>query len=151
MRERNLVIGSYDSRFVADLVSSDREADPSGTLVGYSFVAGINQYLRQDLNFSLPSPYNIFAEIGSWPPGDSMNFAVSVIPDLAAALAENPRLKLMVASGYFDLVCPLGGVEYELSQLPGRRKFAARVSHKRYFGGHMMYINPAVPAQLKTD
>jgi carboxypeptidase C (cathepsin A) len=144
-----LGIGRYDSRFTAPFVPGTNFDDPSGTATGYPFTADINEYLRTELNFpQAQSPYNVFGQITSWPDEGGQT---DVMTDISLALATNPNMKIMIASGYFDLACPMGTVAYELAQMPDGAKLGSRIVQKRYFGGHMMYINPAALQQLKTD
>lgn len=150
-------VGRYDSRFVGNQLSFEGTKwsdDPSGTLVGYPFVAAINDYLRNQLNFKFLSPYAVFADITSWPSeseGELFGTDTIVTPSLAQSLAANPQLSIFIASGYFDLACAMGGVEYEISRLPGRQQYSSRIQHLKYFGGHMMYINPVALKKLKSD
>ena len=37
--------------------------------------------------------------------------------DLAHAMAMNPKMKVLVQQGYFDLACPYGTVEYFVDHL----------------------------------
>ncbi len=150
MRDRRQIVGRFDSRYVgADPGVRTFDNDPSNANA-FAFAAAINQYLRVDLMFPSTTPYTVVAELREWP-YDSDGEAFGVLSDMARALADNPKLKFMIASGYYDLACPMGTVEYELSQLPGGAELRGRVSQTRYEGGHMMYINPAAAAQLKAN
>ena len=40
------------------------------------------------------------------------------MPDLATAMKYNPRLKVMLNGGYFDLATPYFAARYEMSHLP---------------------------------
>jgi carboxypeptidase C (cathepsin A) len=149
LASQNQVIGRYDSRFTAVNIPGPHVSylDPSDSATSRVFGAGINQYLRVDLNWQSASPYNVFGAITEWPEGSR----TEVVTDLGQALSENPNMKLFVANGYFDFACSMGADDYELSQIPGGRSFADRITHNRYFGGHMMYINPDALHQLKAD
>jgi carboxypeptidase C (cathepsin A) len=146
------IIGRYDSRFSGEAISSGYYGffDPSDAATKLPFTAGINDYLRGDLAYPLEFPYNTMGDIGKWP-GWNDGADPRVMTNMSAALAQNKRFKVFIASGYFDLACPMGTVEYELSQMPGSPQLRARVKQYKYFGGHMMYINPTELEQLKLD
>jgi carboxypeptidase C (cathepsin A) len=142
-------LGRYDSRFTKKSLTRNNWEDPSADLVGFRYVAAINQYLRVDLNFHQVSPYAEFGKITEW--NDSQEDGTDSMVQLAQAMSSNPKLNVMIASGYFDLACPMATVEYEISQMPLSALLRSRISHKRYVGGHMMYTNPQALAQLKSD
>jgi carboxypeptidase C (cathepsin A) len=153
LADADLTIGRYDSRFTAVALPSSTSStyvDPSSSLTDFPFAAAINEYLRSDLNWQDASPYNIFGTVTGWP-SDPSDKNTDMTMDLGQALSQNPDFRLMVASGYFDFACPMGTVDYELSQIPGGREFLPRITHTRYFGGHMMYINPSALSQLRAD
>lgn len=74
-----------------------------------------------------------------------------VMPSLAGALAADANFKVMIASGYYDLACPMETVSYELRQMNRADLFSGRVTHTLYPSGHMIYLNPVALAQLKAD
>jgi len=153
LSSENQVAGRYDSRFTAiatNTATGISYSDPSGNLTAYPFATAINQYLRVDLGWQSPAPYNIFATLPSWP-SDTENQNTDMLLDLGQALAQNPDMRLMIANGYYDFACPIGTADYEVTQIPGARSFSSRISLKRYAGGHMMYINPTALVQLKAD
>ena len=68
---------------------------------------------------------------------------------LAVAMKANPRLQVMVACGYYDLVCSFAGNEHLASQLePGVK---GRVVAKSYAGGHAIYTDTAAQLAMKRD
>ncbi len=152
LKDQKMSVGRFDGRFKGlNLSQNPNEwVDPSSNALGFPFTASINDYLRVTLKFPSTSPYTTSADINEWP-SDSDGTEYGVLPDLSQALADNPSLKVLIASGYFDLACPMATVDFELSQLPGGLAIRSRVSHTKYFGGHMMYINPDALKQLKTD
>lgn len=151
LSSEKLFVGRYDSRFVSPRLPDGEDSDPSSTLVGYPYTEAINGYLRDELGFHLESPYVNFGNVWPWPSDSSHGSWPNVMDDLTQALAQNPNFHVMIASGYFDLACPMGTVSYEISQMSGDPNLAARIEHKRFFGGHMMYINPSALKQLKDD
>jgi hypothetical protein len=60
------------------------------------------------------------------------------VPDLAAALAQNPRLRVLAVSGFHDLATPFHLTETDLARVD-----ATRVTLRNYAGGHMSYLDDA--------
>ena len=73
---------------------------------------------------------------------------VNTARDLAHAMEINPSLRVLVASGYYDLVTPFFDAEFTLNRHgiePGR------VDYRYYEGGHMMYLNEPERVQILED
>ena len=68
---------------------------------------------------------------------------------LAVAMKANPRLEVIVACGYYDLVCSFAGNEYVASQLEPDLK--SRVVARSYAGGHAIYTDTAAQLAMKRD
>jgi len=69
------------------------------------------------------------------------------IPDLAAAMTQNPQLKLLSLNGYHDLVTPFFVTEQDLARLP----LADNVETRFYTGGHMTYLDDGSQVLEKAD
>jgi len=65
------------------------------------------------------------------------------MPDLAAVMKINPRLKVMMHAGYYDLATPFFAAEYELDHLPLPAALRQNIEVHHYAAGHMMYDDPA--------
>jgi carboxypeptidase C (cathepsin A) len=59
-------------------------------------------------------------------------------------------MKVMIASGYFDLATPFGAADYTVNQMPlgALRK---NITQKYYEGGHMLYLNHPSLVKLHDD
>ena len=68
---------------------------------------------------------------------------------LRAALAIDPRLRVQVVHGLYDLVTPYYGSKLILDQLPPA--LAARATLLALPGGHMFYTNDASRARLQAE
>jgi carboxypeptidase C (cathepsin A) len=79
-----------------------------------------------------------------------MGFA-STSPDLALALRRNPNLKVLAASGRYDLGTPYSASDWSLAQLDAPADVLKRVQHHYYDAGHMMYTRSADLKKLKND
>ena len=75
----------------------------------------------------------------------------STSPDLALALRRNTHLKVLAASGRYDLGTPYSASDWSLAQLDVPAEVAARVQHRYYDAGHMMYTRQTDLVQLKND
>jgi carboxypeptidase C (cathepsin A) len=85
----------------------------------------------------------------AWDFGRGMKPAESVT-ELRQILALDPKLKLLVAHGLFDLATPYFGSKIQLDQLPA---FASpdRVKLVVYPGGHMFYARDASRQAFRTE
>ena len=61
------------------------------------------------------------------------------------------RSKVLVASGRYDLGTPYSASDWSLAQLDTPADVLARVQHRYYDAGHMMYTRQADLMQLKAD
>ena len=160
LRDRGLTVGLLDARYVNDEID-DLAADPAGdaadSAVSPAFKAALMHYMRTELGISWNRDYLASADAeltSSWRwrtvPDDQAwePMPVNTAPDLAAALRNNPSLRVLVASGYYDLVTPFFDAEYTLRRhdIP-----ADRIEYRYYGGGHMMYVNEPSRASLLDD
>jgi len=65
----------------------------------------------------------------------------NVVPDLAAAMKQNPNLKVQLNGGYFDLATPFFAAQWELQQLPMQQSLQANTEMHFYTSGHMVYAH----------
>ncbi|HZC37042.1 MAG TPA: peptidase S10, partial [Sphingomicrobium sp.] len=161
LRERGQIIGRIDSRYLgteAEEVGSDPTYDPQASAITGGFTGAINDYLFRDLGYKTPLSYRInnYAGIGSkWEfthkseAGDQAIADTSV--DLATAMRQNPRMKLFMVNGYFDLATPFMGADYEAGHMALDPAVAANIRYGYYPSGHMVYIDPASAHLLKAD
>ena len=70
------------------------------------------------------------------------------VTELRQILALDPKLKVLVAHGLFDLATPYFGSQVVLDQLP---PFAARIKLVVYPGGHMFYSQDASRQAFRSD
>ena len=161
LRDRHQIIGRIDSRFVgteADAVGENPSYDPQASAISGAFVGAFNDYLFRDLGYKTPLTFrpNNYAGIGNdWNfqhnAPDGQQFAADTSSDLAQAMRENPRLKILNAAGLYDLATPYFAAEYDLGHMALEPRIAANIRYTYYPAGHMMYIDPASARQLKAD
>jgi carboxypeptidase C (cathepsin A) len=73
------------------------------------------------------------------------------MPDLAFAMKSNPKMRVMLAGGYFDLSTPFFEGIFEMRHLPVPQSLQQNISYKHYESGHMVYLNEGVLRQFKAD
>jgi carboxypeptidase C (cathepsin A) len=116
-------------------------------------------YFREVLGLDIEARYQVLnREVNQswhWGRGDpqgrsSMGYACTS-PDLTRALRRNPHLKVLAASGRYDLGTPYSASDWSLARLDIPSEVRQRVSHRYYDAGHMMYTRHADLMQLKSD
>jgi carboxypeptidase C (cathepsin A) len=60
--------------------------------------------------------------------------------DLRLAMAENPYMRLLVQSGYYDGATNYFDAKYTMWQIDPSGKMKDRMEFKGYRSGHMMYL-----------
>jgi carboxypeptidase C (cathepsin A) len=142
------LIGRYDGRMKAPTGSAlAAEGDPSSTWISASFTQGIATHLRDQLGYRNASTYVVLSNaINFWDFSHDGRALPDTVPDLAAALAQNPRLRVMAVSGYHDLATPFHLTETDLARVD-----ASRVKIRNYAGGHMSYLDDATRIAQLAD
>ena len=138
-------IGRLDSRYLGiDRTEAGTEPDynPEITSWLHSFTPAINYYLREHLKFKTDIKYNMFGPVHPW--DDKNN---NTRDNLRKAMAENPYLKVMFQTGYYDGATTYFNSKYTMWQIDPSGKLKDRLSFKGYRSGHMMYLRKA---DLKT-
>lgn len=143
------LIGRYDTRVsMVDNRVAHGADDPSSFLISGSFSHRITEYLATTLRYTTPSTYVLLSNaIRSWNFSHDGRELPDTIPDLAAALAHNPRLKVLSMSGYHDVATPFFTTERDLARLGA----GANLTERNYLGGHMTYLDDAARRQQKAD
>jgi len=131
-------IGRLDSRYLGiDKVETGTEPDYSAELTSWlhSFAPAINYYIQNELGFKTDVKYNVFGNVGNW---DRSND--NVRENLRQAMAQNPYLKVLTQSGYYDGATTYFQAKYSQWQVDPSGKLKDRFSFKGYHSGHMMYL-----------
>jgi carboxypeptidase C (cathepsin A) len=142
-------IGRYDARVnVPDTgVAPGGDDDPSSFLLTTSFSFRITDYLANELKYTTPSGYVLLSgAINVWNFSHGGRSLPDTVPDLAAAFAQNPRLKVLVFDGYNDLATPFFVTEGDVARLGN-----ADVQIRSYTGGHMLYLDDRARVPAKAD
>jgi len=147
-----LTTGRLDSRFSGpdiDPLSQRADYDPQSAAISSAYVAAFNEYARKDLHYgegrnfkALVPLYKIWNYQHKLPehtqPVTSRQGS-NVMPDLANAMKINPKLKVQLNAGYFDLATPFYQGVYEMHHLPIPASLQSNIEYKFYDSGHMVY------------
>lgn len=150
------ITGRLDSRFSGYKVDPLGEYplyDPHGSTFGSAVTSVFNNYVRNDLHFGEGMKYKTGSDL--WKTWDNTHHAAvqafgdtedklfaNVMPDLAHAMTLNPKMKVMLNMGYFDLGTPFFEGEYEMAHLPMNKALEKNISLYHYMSGHMVYLHP---------
>lgn len=141
--DRGLEAGAYDSRYTLPLNPTAGDPvsdDPAMGRYVPGFIAAFHELARDHLQIRMPIPYNSI----TWA---SLNFTWNwnrigqpagrnYAEELAISMRRTPRMRVLAASGYYDMVTTAAAAEQQISQaLP-----ADRVTIRNYESGHMLYL-----------
>jgi carboxypeptidase C (cathepsin A) len=165
--DEDTTTGRLDSRYKGpdlDPLSEYADYDPQSNAISAAYAAAINSYVRKDLKYGDQQTYiaGAYSLPGfTWdfrhqapngpPPDQSFGWGTNVMPDLAFSMKSNPRMKVMLAGGYFDMATPFFEGMYEMHHLPIPDKLQANISYHYYQSGHMVYVNEGVLKQFHAD
>ena len=154
--------GRLDSRFSGpsmDPLSRESDYDPQSAAISSAYVSSFNDYVRHILHYGAGITYKPEIDAGKdWdmkhqPPGSDMpqTGSANVMIDLAAAMKYNPKLKVMLNAGYYDLATPFYEGIYEMHHLPIPLRLQDNIEYRQYRSGHMVYANIPSLKQLHDN
>jgi len=161
LADKGLALGRLDGRFMGNEVDPLSEGPHLGDAAFYqissAYNAALNYYFASKLKVKMDRPYiSNNSKIGSkwnWKPlpeegalGEPAT--VNVARKLAETMRRNTEMKVMVASGYYDLICPFFDAEYTFSRNGIARE---KIKMTYYKGGHMMYTHEPGFLKLSDD
>jgi carboxypeptidase C (cathepsin A) len=152
--DQDLTTGRLDTRYSGpsmNPLSEQADYDPQSAAISSAYVSLFNDYVRRDLKYGEGQTYLPHALFGGreWNMvhhGNTINLNVG--PDLAAAMKANPRLRVMVNGGYYDLATPFFAAAYEEKHLPIPQALAKNFEYDWYESGHMVYVRDESLKQL---
>ena len=160
LQEKGLAIGRLDGRFTGDesddVAENPHLGDPASYQISSAYTAGLNQYLATSLGVNMDRPYltgnDAVAENWRWRTVDEGSYweplPVNTARLLGDSMRRNTDLRVLVASGYYDLICPFFDAEYTFHR---NGIVSERVSFTYYEAGHMMYTHEPDYLQLTKD
>ena len=158
-----ITTGRLDSRFTGpnlDRMSSDSDYDPQSNAISSAYTTAINSYLRTDLKYGRDLTYKPGAYTDptfTWdmrhkaPGNNDTEGGTNVMPDLAWTMKSNPKMKVLLAGGYYDLATPYYEGIFEMHHLQIPASLQSNISYKYYEAGHMIYVNEAVLHHFHDD
>ncbi|MCQ0112788.1 carboxypeptidase [Zhouia sp. CL16] len=138
LREKGFTVGRLDSRYLGiDKKEAGTSPDYNSELTSWlhSFTPAINYYLREELNFITDIKYNMFGPVHPWDRSGN-----NTGENLRQAMAQNPYLKVLIQSGYYDGATSYFDAKYTMWQLDPSGKMKDRLQFEGYRSGHMMYL-----------
>lgn len=154
LRDQSRTVGRLDSRYVGidrDDAGAGFEYDPSMSAIMGPYTAAINDYLRRDLTFKSDLPYEILTgRVHPWGFGADNQYP-NVSERLRGAMSRNRNLRVLVASGFYDLATPHFAAEHTFNTMGLDPELRGNVTIKQYRAGHMMYVRDEDRAGLKQD
>jgi carboxypeptidase C (cathepsin A) len=157
LRGQSDTLGRYDARYsgrALDANAAFPDYDPSNTMTSAAFVAAFNHYAHDVLHYRDERPYDVLAfDVNrAWKyQRDDDPSAPSVVADLKSALTLNPSLRVLAASGYFDLATGFYGTEYLLHHMGLDAAQSRRVEVANFRSGHMVYLNHDALVAFKAE
>ena len=156
LRDRKLVVGRLDSRFVGPSSPGDGPFanDPSEAAIRPPFTTVFNEYVRSELDYKTDLIYYILGGgIGAqWDMGTGARGGFPETADaLRRAFVKNPYMRVLVAEGWYDNATPINGIEYTLSHMGLDAPMRNNISTAQYPAGHMVYIQATSLAKMKKD
>lgn len=160
LRDENKTLGRLDGRYYgmeADQIAEKPTlGDASSYKISSAYTAALQSYFAADLNVKMNRPYltsnRAIYPKWNWRPvsekeGWEPNY-VNTSRRLAKAMRTNESLKVLVASGYYDLITPFFDAEYTFSR---NGIVTDNVTFTYYEAGHMMYVHHPALEQLCRD
>jgi carboxypeptidase C (cathepsin A) len=156
--DKGLAIGRLDGRFMGNEEDKVSEKPHLGDAASYqisaAYTASLNHYFASELKIKMDRPYITSGGGSNWrwrTVPDTQYWEpmpVNTAPDLGETMRRNTAMKVMVASGYYDLITPFFDAEYTFAR---NGIVNERVQMKYYEAGHMMYTHQPDLIQLSKD
>jgi carboxypeptidase C (cathepsin A) len=150
-----MITGRLDARYsgyAANPLGENSEYDPMDSYIDAPFIGTFNNYVRSELKYGAgltfyPGGAGVYDQ---WDyrhkiPGAAdpqANIYPNTLTALAHAMIIDPKLKVMLNSGYFDLGTPYYQGIYEMHHLPMPAALQKNIEYKQYNSGHMVYLHP---------
>lgn len=155
LRKQRRSTGRLDSRFLGfdkDSAGTSTDFDPSMTAIRTPYTAVFNDYVRRELGYKSDLEYYILGGgiTTPWNWGVNNQYA-DTSQALSSAMRKNPYMKVMVASGYYDMATPYFAAEYTVSAMNLDPQLRRNFTFTYYEAGHMMYIEKESLRKLKVD
>ncbi|MDE2491292.1 MAG: peptidase S10 [Elusimicrobia bacterium] len=143
--DADTTVGRLDTRFSGpslDPLSQRSRYDPQAAAISSAYVSVFNDYVRRTLHYGENETYKPEIWIRKWDyRHDGNTQSPNVMPDLADAMKRDPKLKVLLNAGYFDLATPFYEGVYEMRHLQIPRRLFSNIEFRFYRSGHMVYAH----------
>jgi carboxypeptidase C (cathepsin A) len=149
LRDQGMTVGRLDSRYRGvdrTDAGTSPDFDPALTSWNHAFAPAINHYLRDKLGFRTDLQYWLFGPVNPW-----NRTGERTGQQLQQAMAENPYLRVLTQSGYYDGGTDYFNAKYNMWAMDPTGRFQDRMSFKGYRSGHMMYLRAEDLATSNED
>ncbi len=159
LRDRDIVLGRYDSRYATygvDRMSDAPDWDPSDVGMNSAVVSTWSRYVADDLHYYSNLLYRPTAYGGLLGARWDMHHngqepPANVVPDIAAAMSQNPHLQVFSGNGYYDFATPFFATYYTFEHMDIAPPLERNITFGFYDSGHMVYLNPQARVRFKAD
>ncbi len=154
-RERGKIGSIYDSNVTSfdpyPFAPEQRTNDPLLESIIAPTTTAMVDFVTRVVGWKTEARYNTLSyDVNSQWDHDSRALRSGAVPDLRAAVAADPKLRVIIAHGWNDLSCPFMGSVLTVDQMPVMGD-ATRVAVHEYPGGHMFYSRAGGRAALRQD
>ncbi len=153
LAEQGDTVSRADGRYRGaslDRMAARSDYDPVMT-ISSGFISAYRDYLAKGLNVNTVQDYvsdsNAIYRWNMAPENRSFN----LLPALSETMKMNPRMKVMVLGGIYDLATPYFVAQYHLNHLSLPEKLRANLQFHRYASGHLPYLDERSLQQLHQD
>ena len=158
LRAQNEVVSRYDGTIVRPspgVRQAETAGDPLLGPIAADLGAAFNAYAAADLGYHTDQPYRVLAgdvnRQWDWQGERRAGGEGLPLASLEAALIAQPRTRVLIVNGRYDLVTPYLSSRWLVDQLPIPAATRAQIRLRVYDGGHMVYLHPAARAALVQD
>lgn len=153
LTEQGETVSRFDGRYRGASLhktASWGEYDPVMT-IGSGFISAYRDYLAQVLKVKTVQDYvSDSTAISHWDMAPK-NRSFNLLPELSQTMKMNPRMKVMVLGGIYDLATPYFVAQYHLNHLSLPENLRANLQFLRYESGHLPYLDEKSLQRLHQD
>jgi len=152
-RDQGKIGSVYDSNVTAwdpfPGAAQQQSGDPILNALIAPTTSAMVDFITRTVGWKIDARYNALSyEVNAaWDNGQAKD---SPVTDLRKAIANDPRMKVMIVHGYNDLSCPFFGSQLIIDQMPSFGT-PSRIRLDVYPGGHMFYSRNGSGAAFRAD
>jgi carboxypeptidase C (cathepsin A) len=161
LRDKRILIGPLDARqqgIDVDPNGPPADVDPISLYLSSHVGPLIRDYLTRDLGYRSDTIYRVsnlsVQERWNWLRKVKDEYPWTSRPagyDLANAVNQHPNIKVLLLSGYYDLVTPFMRTEVAVSHMPIYPSLRNNFTLQYYETGHMVYLDDKSRKKMKAD